>query len=476
MMDDVWRVASSGRVTLFLIVLIVLSLALAAIFPQQPSGLEARAAARWLDATATSAGRFGPLLRSLGLFSVMGGIGQRVLLAALAYNLALRVAAQTQQAWRAWRGSDTLPEPPMGAPHCSITLSEPLSAAPAYVQNKLRARYREVTVREALDRTNVPTFERSTVPAECVYAERRRYGAVGPLLACAGPLLAMLGLLVNSASGWRTADISLASGEHTALRQAGGLMLTLDGISGDGGATTSTITATRGDGTARQVSARPLLPARWGNLWIFQRSTGAALSVRARDDGGRALLLQVLDPVGQASGELHIAFRPKETEQEFAAPAQNLVFRVVSYPALPQKGIGRPVFVVEAYRGDDPTPVLRELVQDEADLTLADQTYVLRRDRYAVLEIGYWPGGFLVAAGIFVMLLGLAITLVWRHTQAWVTLPSSDDMAVGVVTVTSPLGSRGELATLAQMLGGEALDQRAVTGDRPYQCKEGEDK
>ena len=464
-MDDVWRIASSARVTLILIALLVLSSALAATFPQQPSGLEARAAARWLDATATSAGRFGPLLRSLGLFGVMGGIGQRVLLAALAYNLALRLAAQAQQAWRAWRGSDVLPEPPMGAAHCRITVSEPLTDAPAYVQNKLRARYREVTVRDE------PPGVRAQESTRYVYAERRRFGTVGALLACAGPLLALLGLLVNSASGWRTSDVSLASGDHTTLRQAGGLMLTLDGISGDGGATTSVITATREDGTARQVRARPLLPARWGDLWILQRSTGAALSVLARDDRGRPLLLQALEPAGQASGELHIAFRPTDTEQEFAAPAQNLVFRVVSYPALPEKGIDRPVFVVEAYRGDDPTPVLRELVQDQADLTLADQTYVLRRDRYAVLEIGYLPGGSLVAAGILLMLLGLAIALAWRYTQAWVILHSANGKANGIVTAESPLGSRRELATLAQMLGWQALDCKE---GEALDCKEGE--
>ena len=40
---------------------------------------------------------------------------------------------------------------------------------------------------------------------------------------------------------------------------------------------------------------------------------------------------------------------------------------MVSYPALPERGVAGPVFLVEAYRQSQAEPALSELVEDRGD-------------------------------------------------------------------------------------------------------------
>ena len=62
---------------------------------------------------------------------------------------------------------------------------------------------------------------------------------------------------------------------------------------------------------------------------------------------------------GEVSEKLHLLFQQTQGEQAFALPARNLTFRAVSYPALPERNITAPVFLVEAYRGADPCARVR---------------------------------------------------------------------------------------------------------------------
>jgi hypothetical protein len=159
-------------------------------------------------------------------------------------------------------------------------------------------------------------------------------------------------------------------------------------------------------------------PIRRANLWIALTSTGPALRASARDSRGQPLLLQSLEPGNagglsqtQVSQEIHLLFRQNQAEGEFALPSANQSFRVVSYPSLPEKNIEGPVFLVEAYQGDDPAQIRNDLVVDQATLEVNGTTLDLRRDRYAILEAAYLPGLIPLLVGGLIVLAGVILSL-----------------------------------------------------------------
>jgi hypothetical protein len=239
------------------------------------------------------------------------------------------------------------------------------------------------------------------------------WAAFGLPLACLGLLIALLGLWINDVAGWRAADVALAPGSRVTPPGAAGhgLQLRLDGDNGAEQDAASVVTLVQPDGAAAQVSVGPRWPGRWGNLWLFQRALGPALAVTARDAEGRALSLQTLVAGGEVGPTIHLIFRQEQTEQGFGLPTRNLTFRAVSYEALPEKGIGRPVFLVEAYRGDAATPVLSQLVEDEATVTVDGITLTLRRDRYVLVGTAFLPGLPVVVAGALLALAGAIAAL-----------------------------------------------------------------
>ena len=405
--DSAWRISSAAGVTIALLALLAVTLIVAVAF------------------------------------KVNTGIWLRIWLAALAYNLTLRLANQARHAWLVYHRVQPLPPFPADLPVEQITLSGPLDATLARVQDILDARYQIVAAEHDATRAQL-------------HAERHRLAAWWPALVYVGSLLVLLGLLINDATGWRATDIALAPNSSATLAQAGGLQITLNEITGTEPRATSTLILTQADGRARTVHVVGNRPARWGNFWIIQRATGPALAVSAQDANGRPLLLQALISGGEVSEHLHIPFGQTQTEQGFAIPTRDLAFRVVSYPALPERDIASPVFLVEAYHGDEPAPVLSELVEDEAILALDDLTLTLRRDHHATLEATCLPGLGPLFSGGLLALVGLGLTLVRGYAEAWGHLAVQGETVIATLSASAcafaPLSSRRELAHLVQAL------------------------
>ena len=434
-LNSLWRVASSGRVTLALIALLAATLALAIAFPQLPAGLDSAAADRWFSAAVAGYRSLGTILRAIGAFDILQGLWLRVLLAFLAYNLALRLADQLRRIRQAWRTVALPPPFPPDLPAERVTLDVTLEAATGVVQEAMRARY--------------PMLISTTDVGQArVYGRRRRAGLLGAPVLSLGLLLLLTGLVVNGLAGWPSADIALAANSSAGLSVGGGLQLLLDSIEGEGRATRSNVTMTRSDGRQERLTAGYIRPARSGNLWIAQRATGPALQARART-ADRPLLLQSLATDSQANATLNLPFR-QTSEVAFAIPGRNLAFRVVSYNALPEQGIQGPVFLVEAYRGDTATPFLTQLVENTATLTIEDISVDLRRDRYVELIAAYLPGLGPIAFGLLLVLAGAVVLLVWGCTETWGNLTVSEQGVVVIFRTAAPLRARAECARLGR--------------------------
>jgi hypothetical protein len=424
-LDGLWYVGSAPHTLMALTALLAGTLALAAIIPQQPTGLAGAAAEQWLTGAASAYRQAGSFLRAVGAFHIASSPWTRAILTALALNLTLRVAAQAGFLYRLWRSPGLLNAPPRlivqraALPGALDTLVDQTPAA-------LRPRFSSVAVDHDADRAQM-------------YAVRRPLGATGPLLTYAGPLLILLGLLLNDTLGWRAVNIALARGNSTLLPRAEGLWITLDGIAGEQSApVTLSLTRMNADKKVRIAANQP---ARWGGVWLTQQEIAPALAVTAEDSSGQPIAIQSLAPGGEVNQKLQLLFQQTQSEQAFALPTRDLTFRAVSYPALPERNIAAPVFLVEAYRGADPVPVFDELVEDTAAVKLDGVTLTLQRDRYVILEAAALPGLPPLLLGAIITLAGVITSVVWGPTRAWIGMAADGDavdLAVRAAVAAEP--------------------------------------
>ncbi len=264
-LDGLWYAGSAPHTLMALTALLAGTLALAAIIPQQPAGLEGAAAEQWLAGAASSYREAGSFLRAVGAFHITSSPWMRALLATLALNLTLRVAAQASFLHRLWRSPG-----PLNAPPRLIVQRAALPGALDTILNQTQAALQP--------RFSTVSVDSDTGRAQ-IYAVRRPLGAVGPLLTYIGPLLILLGLLLNDTLGWRAVNIALAPGGSTLLPRTNGLRITLDGIAGEQDAPAAlTLAGTNAEENVRIAANRP---ARWGSIWLSQQETGPALAVTA---------------------------------------------------------------------------------------------------------------------------------------------------------------------------------------------------
>jgi hypothetical protein len=388
--DILWYAGSASETLMILLALLAVTLGVAGVFPQQPPGMQGAAAGRWLASTTGIYPGTGQLLRQLGAFTVIGGPWLRILLAALAFNLALRLAIQTS------------------------------------AMAQLVRRRRNPSTPENADRGS-----RASIPA-----------TAGPLLAYAGMLVLLGGLLLDSFAGWRATEIALAPGS-SALGRTGAPWLFLEELTGSESYPVARIGLSSNESekpaSAGQVAVGR--PTRRDSLWIALRSAGLALRATAKDGRGRPLLLQSLEPgllQGEVSEEIHLLFRQTQADQEFALPSANLSFRVVSYPSLPEKGIETPVFLLEAYQGNDPAPVLSDLVVDKAILVLNGSTLNLVRDRYAIVDAAFLPGLMPFFLGALAILVGVILSLYSHRRPGSLAEAGARDLAPRTSREESP--------------------------------------
>jgi hypothetical protein len=442
-LDALWCACSAPQALMALTALLAGTLAFAAIVPQQPARLEGAAAERWLTTAAASYQRAGPILEAIGAFDVLGSLWVRILLAALAFNLALRIAAQLRFVRRLWQHVQPFAAP-SGLPlRHSTLLPVPFGPALTRVETTLRDRFPRIIIDAKAENAQL-------------YAERRRVGALGPLLTYLGVLLVLLGLFVNDTAGWRAADIALAPGGTAILVPSDGLRLTLDAINGEDPTMSGVVTLDQG-GKGKTVRLGFTRPANWGNVWLSQQATGPALTVTAQGSDRRPLPLQSLSPAGEVDQTLHILFQQAQGEQAFAIPTRNLTFRAVSYPAMPERGIQTPVFLVEGYRGTDPTPAVSELVEDETTVALENTELTIRRDRYVILEVAYLPGLLPLFLGVLLTLAGVSLSGFWGPVRAWTGMAAGPDDVAMAVRVAAPVESGQETVRLLQALELEAV-------------------
>jgi hypothetical protein len=450
-LDSLWYLASAPQTLAALLALVAVTLAFAAVFPQSSIGYDAAATDRWLSTQSARFGGAAPILISLGAFNVLAGPWVALLLAALSLNIALRLAAQLRFLLRR---AAAPPLPPAGLYPAQAAVDASLDHLSAAAETILRAEYGPAVVSREDARVQV-------------FAQRRGPGAYGTAVAYAGALLVIVGLLLDATFGWRATGITLAQGRPMPLNPASGLRITLEGVA-EGATPVAQLLLSAGDRTL-PVSAGITRPGRWGNLLIAERAVGPALSVSARDGTDRPLTVQSLAAGGEVGERLTLLFDQTQNEQAFAIPTQDLTFRTVYYPSLPDQGLMRPVFQVEAYTAQEGAPAGSILVEDAAagpgaELAVQNVRLAIRTDRYVDLDAAYLPGLAPLLLGSLLLLAGAALAAGWGMTRAWIDLTPTKDGVQVVVRMAVPVLPRERADRLLAQVIARAAHRGASTG------------
>ena len=114
-----------------------------------------------------------------------------------------------------------------------------------------------------------------------------------------------------------------------------------------------------------------------------------------------------------AAPSLTLVFDQPRSEQVFLLPDRQLVFSIVSFPALPERGFSGPTFLVQAFRAGQRDPLLNEFVEGDASMGVGEDMLRLRPGQFITVDVSYDPARPLIWLGAALAVLGIALAL-WR--------------------------------------------------------------
>ena len=357
----IWQVVTGDRLLVALLLAAAAGLVVTAWLPQIPAA-DPVAYAQWLSETQARFGEATPTLRTLGLFTITHSLGFRALLSLLAGCLLLRLiegGGRLQQHQRIAR--------PAGE-------WRPLARTrlPKVVDDLRRRRYRVSSDPDA----ESPLFQ----------ADRWPWADWLPLLAHAGTLLLLIGLLVTHLWGWQVEGLIVQGGKR----------VTLPG-------TEEWIAL---DEDARNTTHSPGIVT-----YVEERTPG--VEVAAFDIMGSPLSLQrpsEANPVTQLTVAL-------TEDQYFAIPEAQLVIRLAAQPSH-TTGAHSPV-LVQVYRSPPGRLTTEAVVEGGTKLTVGDVTLELASVPYARITGTFNPGLWPSSAGIVLLIAGLLGSIARPVRRFW---------------------------------------------------------
>jgi hypothetical protein len=350
----IWRFATSDSVLVILLLAIAANVALTAWIPQRPSSDVDYA--RWLSQVQARFGEATSTMRTLGLFNVTGSVIFRTLTALLSGCLVLRLVERVDRL----RRDREVTEPGGGWRKLSV-------GSLARLLDGLKARrYRAV---------NESSF---------YLIDHWPWADLSLLMIYSGALFLLAGLLFSHLWGWQFEGLVLQRGELSALPE--------------------------GDWVALGETAGEVRHS--SGVVTFVEKRGPGVHVRASDDEGEALQLQVTAEA-ELSPDLLIALTE---DKYFAIPEASLIARLIPQSEAPYTRMD-----VQIYRSP-PGEMIAETVTEEggeADVSVEGVTLELTPEPYARIVVSRNPGRWPAAVGLVLLMAGLVGNLLWPARRFW---------------------------------------------------------
>lgn len=392
---------AGDRTLAVVLALAVLAVLLGVLLPQAPAETARQSTARWMAETASRYGSLGSWLQAAGLFDLWNSPWLWGLLGLLAFVLLLRLGLALGEARQRLHRPDAAAVARQAQRwpfHAAVAVEIPAEAAADELAGDLRSEGWRVAAAAAGGTTHV-------------VAERSAWGLLAGPLFYLGLLAVLAGLWLGQWTGWREAGVILAPGQPVRLSQDDTLVVSAQPAAA--GAAAAGILVQRDGQPAIERAFSAWGAVRAAGVSIRRTGTGQALSVSARDAAGNTLQLQPVDRRGSPQSSLTLVFSQPRAEQLFLAPASGLVFSVVAFSALPERGFSGPTFLVQAFPSGQQTPVANQFIEGDANLVVGGEVYSLVTALYTTVTVSRNPGlPALIAGGALALV--AAVLALWR--------------------------------------------------------------
>jgi len=377
----IWQIVTGDYLLSALLLVAAAGLLATVWLPQAPAD-DPAAYSQWLSQAQAHFGEATTTLQKLGLFTLTRSFGSRALLALIAGCLSLRLL----------EGGDRLRQRrevsrPSGEWRPVVNAS-----LPDLMDELRRRRYRVLK-----DPDVAPLFQ----------VDRWPWANLFPLLAPAGALLLLIGLLASHLWGWRIEGLIVQGGERRALPGAENWVAL--------------------DEQARDTTGSPGVMTH-----IEQRGPGARVVVL--DDTGQNLPLRRPSDADLVP-QLTVAL---VEDQYFAIPEAQMGIRLAAQPS--QSSAGNDSILIQVYRSPPGRLASEAVVQGDAELKVDEVTVKLTGIPYAQMTVASNPGLWPSTIGLTLAALGLLGSALWPRRRFWLRESAGEIQAAGEAPTTLVTG------------------------------------
>jgi hypothetical protein len=390
----IWRFVTSDSVLVILLLAIAASVALTAWLPQRPSSDVDYA--RWLSQVQARFGEATSTMRALGLFNLTGSVVFRILVALLSGCLVLRLVERGD---RLSRGRE---------------VTDPDRT------------WREISVESLgrlLDGLRVRRY-RAVDQSSFYQIDRWPWADLSLMMVYSGALFLLVGLLFSYLWGWQVEGLILQRGELSTLPE--------------------------GDWVALEEAGSDTRQS--PGVVTFVEERGPGVHVRAIDDDGQALQLQVTAGA-ELSPDLLLALAE---DRYFAVPEANLIARLTPRSEDPYTRVE-----VQVYRSP-PGEMIAETMTDEggeANLSVEGVRLELTPAPYARIAASRNPGRWPAGGGLVLLMAGLLGNLIWPAGRFW--LREREDLVEAAGSLPPSLVAVEPVAMEEEVMEEEAMEEEA---------------
>jgi len=233
--------------------------------------------------------------------------------------------------------------------------------------------------------------------------------SAGRLAVYLGALLIAASLAISDMTGWRARNLTLGVGQIAPVGHGTPYSLRLDALAGQVGY----VALLQETDLISQGVVAIGHPMRAVGLAVFLVGTGPAVRASAVLTDGQPVRLQTSTSSAPLS-ELVLLLTRDESERYLAVPEAGLVIRLSSGAAstLPVRA--------QVYRSSTGAVIFEDEIPSNGQINVGDVVLTLNVESFAVLDVIRDHGTPLALAGIFVLMLGLAVvSLNLRTYQDW---------------------------------------------------------